>query len=263
MTHEGREQRKRDPADDERVERPPALLLRLHDRVDEDEEARRHRCRPGEVEALVRALVLRLRDELERRHEHRDPDRDVDEEDPRPRERVDEEPAEHEADRAAADGDRRPDAHRLRALGAFRERRRDDRERGGSYERGTQTLQAAAEDEDFRGRREAVQERRDSEDHDADEEDPLAPDEVAGAAAEQQEAAEDERVRVDDPLQVGIRHPQVGLDRRQRDVHDRRVQDHHELRHADQHEDEPRVDVTRARGCRADIAWSLMAARSH
>ena len=157
-------------------------------------------------------------------------------------------PPSDEADRAAADRDRRPHAHRLRALGALGERRRDDRERRGSDERGTETLQAAADDEDFRARREPVQERRDREDHDADEEDPLAPDEVTGAPAEQQEAAEDERVRVDDPLQVGVRHLEVGLDRRQRDVHDRRVQDHHELRHADQHQHEPRVDVTRAGG---------------
>ncbi len=61
--HEGCEQRDRDPADAERVQRSPALLLRLDDRVDEDEEARRHGDRSREVEALVRALVLRLRDE--------------------------------------------------------------------------------------------------------------------------------------------------------------------------------------------------------
>ena len=87
---------------------------------------------------------------------------------------------------------------------------------------------------------------------DADEEHALAPDEVAGAPAEEQEAAEHQRVRVHDPLQVGVGHVEVRLDRRQRDVHDRRVEDHHELRHADEHEDEPRVDVVvpRARGGR-------------
>ena len=50
------------------------------------------------------------------------------------------------------------------------------------------------------------EQRRDREDDDADEEDPLAPDEVARAPAEQQEAAERERVGVHDPLQVGVRH---------------------------------------------------------
>ena len=137
-------------------------------------------------------------------------------------------------------------AHTLIAFarsGALGERRRDDRERRGSDERGAETLQTAADDEDLRARREPVQERGDREDHDADEEDPLAADEVAGAPAEQQEAAEDERVRVDDPLQVGVRHVEVVLDRRQRDVHDRRVQDDHELRHADEDEHEPRIHV--------------------
>ena len=100
-------------------------------------------------------------------------------------------------------------------------------------------------------------ERGDREDDDADEEDPLAPHQVAGAPAEKQEAAEGERVRVDDPLQVGVRHLQVFLDRGQRDVHDRRVEDDHELRHADEAEHEPRVHVVVVRGARV-AASSLM-----
>ena len=74
-----------------------------------------------------------------------------------------------------------------------------------------------------------------------DQEEPLAAEEVAGAAAEQQEPAEDERVGVDDPLQVGLGQPEIGLDRRQRDVHDRRVEHDHELGEADQDEDEPGI----------------------
>ena len=58
--------------------------------------------------------------------------------------------AEQEPDRAAADGDRRPHAHRLRALGALRERRRDDRERGRRDERGAEPLQPAKEDQELR-----------------------------------------------------------------------------------------------------------------
>ena len=85
------------------------------------------------------------------------------------------------------------------------------------------------------------------EDDEAGEEHALAPDQVAGAPAEQQEAAEEQRVGVDDPLQVRLGQPEVGLDRRQRDVHDRRVEDDHELREADEDEDEPGVDAVRAR----------------
>ena len=141
----------------------------------------------------------------------------------------------------AADRDRRPDAERLRALRALLERRRDDRERGRRDERGAETLERAAADQHPRGLREAVEQRRDREDDEAEEEEPLAPEQVARAAAEQQEAAEDERVRVDDPLEVGLREPEVLLDRRQRDVHDRRVEHDHELREADEDEDDPAV----------------------
>ena len=225
------------------VQRDPALLLRLDDPVDERQQPGRDGDRARDVEALVRVLVLRLGDEPHRRDEDGDPDGHVDEEDPRPRERGREHAAEDETDGASTDGDRGPHAHRLRPLRALLERRRDDRQRGRRDERGSETLEPAEEDERLRARREPVEERCDREDHDADEEDALAPDEVACAPAEEQEAAERERVRVDDPLQVGVRHLQVFLDRRQRDVHDRRVEDHHELRHADEHEHEPRVDA--------------------
>ena len=85
------------------------------------------------------------------------------------------------------------------------------------------------------------------EEDEAGEEHALAPDQVAGAPAEQEEAAEEQRVGVDDPLQARLGEAEVGLDRRQRDVHDRRVEDHHELREADEDEDEPGVDAVCAR----------------
>ena len=138
----------------------------------------------------------------EREHEGRDPDRDVDEEDPRPGEEVGEDAAEQQADGAAARGDRAPDAHRLRPLLALREGRRHDRERGRRDERGAEALEPAREDQELGRGREPVQERGDGEDDDAGEEEPLPAEQVAGAAAEEQEAAEDQRVRVDDPLQL-------------------------------------------------------------
>ena len=85
------------------------------------------------------------------------------------------------------------------------------------------------------------EERRGGEDHEPDEEEPLPSEEVAGAAAEQQEAGEDERVRVDDPLQAGLGEAERGLDRREGDVHDRRVEDDHELREADDYENDPGI----------------------
>ena len=77
------------------------------------------------------------------------------------------------------------------------------------------------------------------EDGEAGDEHAAAPEQVGRAAAEQQEAAEDERVGADHPLQVLLREPEVGLDRGQRDVHDRDVEDDHELHDAEEGECPP------------------------
>jgi hypothetical protein len=61
----------------------------------------------------------------------------------------------------------------------------------------------------------------------------------SGASAQQQEAAEDECVGADHPLQVRVGEAEVGLDRRERDVHDRDVEDDHELDDAQQRERQP------------------------
>jgi hypothetical protein len=107
-------------------------------------------------------------------------------------------------------------------------------------------LEGARGDQHPLAHRQAVQQRGHGEDDEAGQEEALPADQVAGPAAEQQEAAEDERVGVDDPLQVRLAQVQIRLDRRQRDVHDRRVQDDHELREADQDEDDPLVRFARA-----------------
>ena len=85
---------------------------------------------------------------------------------------VDEDAAEHEADGAAADRDRGPDAERLRPLGALLEGRRHDRQRGRRDERGAEALQAAGHDQPGRALRERAEERGDGEEDDAGEEDP-------------------------------------------------------------------------------------------
>src|SRR5262249_43435270 len=55
---------------------------------------------------------------------------------------------------------------------------------------------------------------------------------VAQPPAEQQEAAVSEHVGVDDPDQRRVAEREVGLDRRQRHVHDRRIEHDHELARA-------------------------------
>src|SRR6185437_5028552 len=92
------------------------------------------------------------------------------------------------------------------------------------------------------GRRDSVEQGRAGEDHEADEEEPLPSQKVTGPSAEQEEACEDERVRVDHPLQARlVLEAERRLDVRQGDVHDRRVEDDHELREADDHEYDPGI----------------------
>ena len=67
----------------------------------------------------------------------------------------------------------------------------------------------------------------------------LLPQQVAQPAGEQQEAAEGQQVGVDHPGQRGLREAEVGLDRRQRHVHDALVQDDHQVAQAQHVEREP------------------------
>ena len=82
--HECDEQHGREREEAEHLGGAPARLGRADDPVDERDQAAGHRGGPGEVEAPVDMLVLRLGDEAEREDEGDDSDRDVDEEDPRP-----------------------------------------------------------------------------------------------------------------------------------------------------------------------------------
>lgn len=60
-------------------------------------------------------------------------------------------------------------------------------------------------------------------------EDLAGPDEVGEASAEEQEAAEDDHIGVEDPLELALREAQVLLHLGERDPDDRRVHDDHEL----------------------------------
>ena len=106
------------------------------------------------------------------------------------------------ADGGARAAHRAPDAERLVPLRALLEGRGDDRERGRGDDRGAEALHGARADQDALGPGETADERGGGEDDDADEEDAPPPEQVGRAPAEQQEAAERDRVGGDDPLQV-------------------------------------------------------------
>ena len=177
--------------------------------------------------------------EQRRQHDGRDPDRDVDEEDPRPAQVRGQHAAEQHADGRAGAGSGAVDPEREVPLAALGERGHQQRERRRREQRAAEALEGAEADQ--RGLRpgEAAEQRADGEEGEPRDEQPPAPEQVGEPAAEQQDAAEHDRVGGDHPLQVRLREVQVGLDRRQRDVHDRDVEDDHELRGDDQCECAP------------------------
>ncbi len=122
-----------------------------------------------------------------------------------------------------------------------RERRHEDRERGRSDDRRAEPLEGAGADQRRLVPRECREERRDAEDGEADDEHPPPAEEVGRPSAEEQEAPEDERVGADHPLEVLLREPEIGLDRRQGDVHDRDVEHDHELDDAEERQRQPSV----------------------
>ena len=79
----------------------------------------------------------------------------------------------------------------------------------------------------------AAGQRGEGEDGQADLEGAAAAEDVAEAAAEEQQAAEGERVGVEHPGQPGRAEVEGGVDVRQGDVHDGRVEDQHQLGHED------------------------------
>ena len=108
--------------------------------------------------------------------------------------------AEQQADRAAGAGDGAEDAECAGAIRAGRERGRQQRERGGGEQRTEDALQRACADEHLEALRGAADRGRGGEAEQARDERPLAAEEVAELAAEQQQAAEGQRIGRDDPL---------------------------------------------------------------
>ena len=154
-----------------------------------------------------------------------------------------EQPAGEQAERAAGDGDEHVGAHRAGALGGLGELGDDDREDHRGLGGGADALQEAGADQHALARRDAAQQRGDREDRQAGEEHALAADQVAEPAGEQQQAAERDQERVDDPGQVALAEVEVVLDRGQRDVHDRRVEHDHQLRQADDDQRRPAAAI--------------------
>ena len=142
---------------------------------------------------------------------------------------------------AAAGRDEAEDAHRLGALGRLGEEAHHQRERDRRDDRPAEPLDGPRRDQELLRAGEPARDRSDREQRDPDQEHAPVPVEVAEPPAEEQEAAEGEQVGVDDPRERRLGEPEIGPDRRQRDVHDRRVEDDHQSAGAEDEECEPTV----------------------
>ena len=237
---EAGEHRRGEPEERQGLAREPALLPGLGDRIDQRREASGHQHGAREVEppdVRVAALPQEEGCDHERGHTYRD----VDEEDPLPAERVGQDTSEEYAGHGTEAADGSPGTERDVALTPLYERRRQDRQRCRRDDRRAQALDGAGRDQRFVGPRHPGQQRGDREHGDPAEEDPPSTEDVGGPTAQEQEAAEDESVGTDHPLEIALREPEVHLDRGQRHVHDRDVEDDHELNDAQERQGQPRT----------------------
>ena len=237
---ERREQRDAGGEQPERAGRAPAVLVGADDGVHQGHEAEGRGQRAGDVvRAAPDDLLARLADEAQDERHDRDRDRHVDEEDPLPADRVDQDAAGDDAEvppRPASDAQMPIAVARSRPAGNVVT---TSASAAGDMSAAPKPCTARAPTRSILRGRETARQRGDREQADAGEEDAAAAEEVAEPAAQEQEAAEEQGVGVDHPLEVRRVEAEVGADRGQRDVHDRRVQHDHELRDGEHGEDAP------------------------
>ena len=208
---------------------------------------------PEHVEVPMRDRRPALAQEPRADGEDGHADRQVDEEDPRPAQVRGEDAAEQHADGAADAGDRTPHGERDVPVAPLAEGGDDDRERCRREQRAAQALQRPRDDQRAFRPGEPGKQRAEREHRDACHEQPPASEQVGQATAQQQHAAEQDRVGGDHPLQALLREMKVVLDRRQGDVHDRDVEDDHELRGNGHRQDKPAPPFRVRSDCRSHL----------
>jgi ribonuclease E len=237
--NEAAEQGRAERGCSDRVRRDPAVLGRALDCEQQRDQTPHQRGRSGQVELTqARTVGGDGGDHVQRERADRDANRDVDEEHRAPAERVGEDAAKEDSGRGARTADRPPDSEGVSPLRAV-VGGRDDRQCGRQQKRSAGALQCAARNQRGRAPCETAAERRRGEQRQAGHEDRPSPDEIGQAAAEQHEAAGEQDVRGNDPLQVAgeVKCPADG---RQRHVDDGHVEDDHELRDRQQSQGGPR-----------------------
>ena len=229
---EDREQHSRSSEQANGLGRRPAGRVAVDDGVDREHQGGGHGHRSRDVQSGAGTAPGRGRQHSQRQQEHRDADGRVDEEDPVPVEAVREHSAEQDADAAATCSDETDEAHRLGPVGRLGEQVHHERQRHGGDNCPAEALHRAGGDQHARRPGQAARDRGGSECSDTGHEQPPLTEQVTEPAAQQQEAAEGQQVRVDDPGERRLGEAEVGSDGRERDVHDRRVEHDHQVAEA-------------------------------
>jgi len=214
-----------------------AALVGLDEPVDQAGQGRTEHDEPGPVGPGA-ATGLGLRDLRGDDHDRDHADRQVDQEDPAPGQRRGQQPAQQRADRDGEPGDRAPDAERRAALPTA-ERACQQSQRHREHDRPADTLQATGQLQHERRRRHPAQHGRDREHGEPHQVHATAAEHVGQAPGGEQQCGQRQGVGVHHPLEAGEARPQVGLDVRERDVHDRHVQQQHEGPEADRDQRPP------------------------
>jgi hypothetical protein len=194
------------------------------------------RARPEDVESgTARRSVCAKEDAGTNERGHGEAD--VDEHAPAPVEVLNEDAAEQQPYCGFAAGQGGVDPECAGAAPGIGERSGQQGERGGCHDCPERSLEGARNDEHRKARRGAARGRGGAEADQPDNEHPLAAEQVAQPSAEQEKAAERERVGRHRPLAVSNAEPERALRGRQRDVHDQDVQRDHQLGQAERGED--------------------------
>ena len=209
----------------------PTEVVAPHEREHEQEQAHGEGDEAHPVD-LARPQVLRLGDLGEGDEDRDGADGHVHEEDPAPADAARDGAADQRPDGDGAADHRPVDAEGGPAV-APRERRGDQRQRGGEHDGAADALDGAGQVEHEGRGGEAADQRGQREDDQTDGEDLPPPVDVARHPGGQQEGGQRQRIGVHDPLQVREARVQRLLNVRQRHVHDRDVEKEHEGRRAD------------------------------
>ena len=212
---------------------------RLDDGVDTQHQRGRDEQRADHVGSLAQPDPAVGLQEPRRQHHGSRANGEIDQEYPVPADRLGDEPAGQQADRAAGRRNEAKDADCSCPLPGLREHR-DDHPKDHSRARcATDPLPEPGDDQHRLADRGAAEQRGRREQGEPAQEDALAADQVAEPPGQQHEAAVGDQVGIHHPREAGLREAEVALDRRERHVDDGLVEDDHQKPGAEDEQRQP------------------------